>query len=185
MSTNTGSDRDGPGGPAAPEADGLEGADVDSGNDASGPGTTRNPEGPHDPRPIDSDRPTILIVEDDADLRHSLTTWLQQTRNYTVLPARDGEEARQWANQRDLRIDVAVIDLVLPDSFGSQVAFDQAFARPDIKTIYMSGHVKDDAVLAASVKDPDAVFLQKPFELEELGGAIDEALLEEGGDSEE
>lgn len=133
---------------------------------------------------IDPDRPAVLIVEDDADLRHSLVTWLQQTRNYTVLPARDGEEARQWAQREDLRIDVAVIDLVLPDSFGSQVAFDQMFARPDIQTIYMSGHVPDDEVLAASVKDPDSVFLQKPFELSELGKAIDDALGIDGGDAE-
>lgn len=125
---------------------------------------------------IDPDRPTVLIVEDDADLRHSLVTWLQQTRNYTVLPARDGDEARQWAQREDLRIDVAVIDLVLPDSFGSQVAFDQTFARPDIKTIYMSGHVPQDEVLAASLKGPDSVFLEKPFELSELGNAIDDAL---------
>lgn len=135
-----------------------------------------------DGREFDPNRPAVLIVEDDADLRHSLVTWLQQARNYTVLPARDGEEARLWAQQEDLRIDVAVIDLVLPDSFGSQVAFDQTFARPDIKTIYMSGHVPDDEVLAASVKDRNSVFLQKPFELAELGKAIDEALgIDDGG----
>lgn len=145
--------------------------------DIPGPGADEVPQ-------FDPDRPAVLIVEDDADLRHSLVTWLQNTRNYTVLPARDGEEARQWAQREDLRIDVAVIDLVLPDSFGSQVAFDQTFARPDIKTIYMSGHVPDDEVLAASVKDPGSVFLQKPFELSELGEAIDDALGEmaDGGE---
>lgn len=150
------------------------------------PGSSPDPRGP-DPRDpdleYDPDRPAVLIVEDDADLRHSLVTWLQQARNYTVLPARDGEEARQWAQREGLRIDVAVIDLVLPDSFGSQVAFDQAFARPDIQTIYMSGHVPDDEVLAASVKDRNAVFLQKPFELSELGKAIDDALGIDGHDS--
>lgn len=151
---------------------------------------SRNPEDSPGPREedvsrFDPDRPAVLIVEDDADLRHSLVTWLQQTRNYTVLPARDGDEARQWANREDLRIDVAVIDLVLPDSFGSQVAFDQTFARPDIKTIYMSGHVPDDEVLAASVKDPGSVFLQKPFELSELGEAIDDALAEKAAEAED
>lgn len=126
--------------------------------------------------PSDPDRPTILIVEDDADLRNSLVTWLRQTGAYSVLPAKDGEEARRWAEQAELRIDVAVIDVVLPDSFGSQVAFDQAFARPEIKTIFISGHVPDDEVLAATVGEPGAVFLQKPFELEALGRAIEEAL---------
>lgn len=133
-------------------------------------------EGPRGTRPADSRRPTVLVVDDDPDLRHFLVTWLQETRNYTVLPARDGEEARQWAEREDLNIDLAIIDLILPDAFGSQVGFDQAFARPDIKLIFISGYVLDDEVLAATVKDPNAVFIRKPFELEELERAIDEAL---------
>lgn len=119
---------------------------------------------------------TVLVVEDDADLRRSIVTWLEESRKLAVLSAGNGEEARKWVEREDLRIDVALIDLVLPDTFGSQLAFDQLLFHPDVRTILMSGHVPDDSVLAASVKDSAATFLRKPFTLEELGEAIDRAL---------
>ena len=127
------------------------------------------------------ERPTVLVVEDDPDLRRTLVNWLEESRNLVVFPAADGEEARTWIERDDERIDVALIDLVLPDAFGSQIAFDQVLFHPDVRTIFMSGHLPDDSVLAASVKDLSATFLEKPFTLQELGQAIDRALSEGSG----
>ena len=61
---------------------------------------------------------TILVAEDDADLRGVLTTSL--TRNgHRVIPARDGAEALA-AIERE-HVDLLVLDLVMPNIDGFEV----------------------------------------------------------------
>ena len=61
---------------------------------------------------------TILVAEDDADLRGVLTTSLTRS-GHRVVPARDGAEALA-AIERD-HIDVLVLDLVMPNIDGFEV----------------------------------------------------------------
>jgi PAS domain S-box-containing protein len=61
---------------------------------------------------------TILVAEDDADLRGVLTTWLARNGHH-VVPARDGAEALA-AIERD-HIDLLVLDLVMPNIDGFEV----------------------------------------------------------------
>lgn len=61
---------------------------------------------------------TILVAEDDTDLREVLSSWLSRN-GHRVVPARDGAEALA-AIERD-HIDLLVLDLVMPNIDGFEV----------------------------------------------------------------
>lgn len=122
-----------------------------------------------------STTPNVLIVEDDEDLRGVLAEGLRGY-GFEVHTAGTADEAFEWAQREDLEIDVIVLDIVLPDSWGSQVALSHNAFQPETCTIYISGHVRDDAVLRATVAGDQVPFLEKPFRTSELADLIGEIL---------
>lgn len=120
-------------------------------------------------------RSTVLIVEDDEDLCSSLADGLQRF-GYNVVTAGTADEALEWAQRTDVTIDVTVLDIVLPDSWGSQVALSHTAFQPNTRFVYMSGHARDDAVLRATANIDQVPFLEKPFDVTELAGLIQEVL---------
>lgn len=127
--------------------------------------------------------PHVLLVDDDADLRKVFSHGLEK-RGFTVISAGTAEEALRVAEDPDVRIDVIVMDIVLPDSWGSQVAMEQSLFRPETKVIYISGYSRGDAVLGASSGNDAVEFLPKPFTVQELAAKIREVLGEEEGATE-
>jgi two-component system, cell cycle sensor histidine kinase and response regulator CckA len=114
---------------------------------------------------------TILIVEDAEDVRILARRTLEE-RGYTVLVARNAEEALEIANARE--IDVLLTDIVMPRTSGPQLVAKYVETRPAPLVIYMSGYA-DDA-LAQYELDPAAVFLRKPFTPTILARTVREAL---------
>jgi DNA-binding NtrC family response regulator len=114
---------------------------------------------------------TILIVEDAEDVRILARRTLEE-RGYTVLVARNAEEALEIANARS--IDVLLTDIVMPRTSGPQLVARYLATRPAPLVIYMSGYA-DDA-LAQYELDPAAVFLRKPFTPMTLARTVREAL---------
>jgi signal transduction histidine kinase/ActR/RegA family two-component response regulator len=114
---------------------------------------------------------TILIVEDAEDVRILARRTLEE-RGYTVLVARNAEEALEIANVRS--IDVLLTDIVMPRTSGPQLVARYLATRPAPLVIYMSGYA-DDA-LAQYELDPAAVFLRKPFTPMTLARTVREAL---------
>jgi DNA-binding response OmpR family regulator len=109
---------------------------------------------------------TLLVVEDDESERTFLNKLLTG-RSYTVVLAGDGEEAiREYRKNRDA-IDMLVLDVVLPGRNGSEVYGFIKSDRPDIKTLFISGHT-DDIITAAGIFDENLQFLSKPLDAEEL-----------------
>ena len=114
---------------------------------------------------------TILIVEDAEDVRILARRTLEE-RGYTVLVARNADEALEIANART--IDVLLADIVMPRTSGPQLVAKYLATRPAPLVIYMSGYA-DDA-LAQYELDPAAVFLRKPFSPMVLARTVREAL---------
>lgn len=119
---------------------------------------------------------TVLIVEDDDGLRETLAKGLAR-HGFHVLTAATAAEALERA-EAEGEIDVLVLDIVLPDSWGAQVALAHTAFQPQTKFIYMSGHAQDDSVLRASVDVDEVPFLEKPFEVSELVEVIERTLAE-------
>jgi signal transduction histidine kinase/DNA-binding response OmpR family regulator len=105
---------------------------------------------------------TILVAEDDADLRGVLTTSL--TRNgHRVLPARDGAEALATI-ERD-HVDLLVLDLVMPNIDGFEVLARLKHVRKgeSIPVIVVTGTDRSTTELQA-LRLGANVYLTKPIE---------------------
>jgi signal transduction histidine kinase len=117
---------------------------------------------------------TILLVEDDADVRVYARRVLE-TAGYAVLEAADGAEAMDLAAARNGAIDLLLTDAVLPGMQGGELAERLTKARPGLPVLYVSGFARHamarDGGLAASAR-----FLSKPFRADELLRSTREAL---------
>lgn len=85
---------------------------------------------------------TLLIVDDDARVRDYLKTFLQEY-GYNVYEAKGAEEALSIFDQMKEKIDLYLIDLVMPDTSGIELAKRIRNQAPDSKIIIMSGHRVD------------------------------------------
>jgi CheY-like chemotaxis protein len=114
---------------------------------------------------------TVLLVEDDDDVR-ALARRTLENRGYTVLPARDSDEALRLAGRA--RVDVLLSDIVMPILSGPELA--ELFARihPAAVIIFMSGYA-DDALTSMGMNVGSA-FLRKPFTPAALARTVRDAL---------
>lgn len=115
---------------------------------------------------------TILLVEDDPDVRSAVKEYLPSL-GYRVLAAHP-DEALSLAERHASEIDLLLTDVVMPSLSGPALADKVRVMCPCMKTVFMSGYI-DDAVTRHGVLDSGAPFLQKPFSLTELAAAIRKA----------
>jgi two-component system cell cycle sensor histidine kinase/response regulator CckA len=113
---------------------------------------------------------TILLVEDDAAIR-DLARRVLHMQGYTVLEARNGQEALQAAADFPAAVHLLLTDVVMPGESGASLAKQLALSRPGLKTLYMSGYT-DNAIAHHGVLDPGIAFLQKPFSPMELARKV-------------
>lgn len=104
---------------------------------------------------------TILLVEDNEDVREVAQASLQ-LHGYRVLAARDGTQALQIAQQHGQSIDLVLTDCVLPNLSGTELVIRLRKRLPNLKALFMSGHMQDVAIQQGLLKDSVA-FLQKPY----------------------
>jgi CheY-like chemotaxis protein len=126
------------------------------------------------PETVDDDArgtETVLLVEDDADVR-TLTRRMLEERGYTVLPARDSVEALQLLESA--RIDVLLTDMVMPHVSGPELAEQVVRRRPATVVVFMSGYA-DDSLMSMGMSIGSA-FVRKPFTLSTLARAMRDAI---------
>jgi two-component system cell cycle sensor histidine kinase/response regulator CckA len=111
-------------------------------------------------------RETILVVEDEADLRE-LTRIFLEGYGYTVLQASSAEQAMEAAERFNGQIDLLLTDVILPGMSGQRLAEQVLGRRPQTKIVYMTGYT-DDIVVHHRVLEPGVQLLQKPFSKTEL-----------------
>ncbi len=117
---------------------------------------------------------TILVVEDNPALREVIRQRLE-SNGYTVLLARDGDEALALAAARAGSIDLLLTDVVMPGLGGGELAQELCALRPGLRVLYMSGYT-DGAIQHHGVLEEGAVLLEKPFTGEKLARAVRDAL---------
>jgi PAS domain S-box-containing protein len=109
---------------------------------------------------------TVLLVEDEAPLRR-VTREALELKGFTVFDAANGEEALEVAKCHHDLIDVVITDLVMPDMGGIELAKNLTKVCPSTKVVCMSGYTEDVGLLH-DLMETGAIFLAKPFTLEEL-----------------
>ena len=120
------------------------------------------------------ERPTVLVVDDEEDLRDIMRRMLER-RGFATLVAGYVDEALTACRDHDGPIDVLVTDLNLPGASGAELSRAAGALRPDLRVVYISGLPKDLAV-AKGLIDEDAVLVKKPFTSDTLIQALRAAL---------
>jgi signal transduction histidine kinase/ActR/RegA family two-component response regulator len=139
--------------------------------DANAPSSV---ESPPVETPLRARGETILLVEDDADVRHFVATILIQ-QGFRVLTAADADTAL-----RQLRLDTSVTllltDVGLPGGKNGRKLADEALGlNPSIKVLFMTGYAKN-AIIHHGRLDPGVHLLVKPFTEQDLSRKLDEVL---------
>jgi two-component system cell cycle sensor histidine kinase/response regulator CckA len=119
-------------------------------------------------------RETILLVEDEAAVRH-LAREVLVARGYTVLTAEDGRQALQIAATHSGNIDLLVTDMAMPGMSGTMLAHQIVKKRPTTKVLFISGHPLQHIDADDSV-GISATLLQKPFTCRLLARTVREVL---------
>jgi PAS domain S-box-containing protein len=117
---------------------------------------------------------TILVVEDDEMVR-LLTARLLASQGYTPIEARNGREALELVAAHPGQVQLVLSDVVMPELGGTEFARRLAELRPDLPILFMSGFT-DDEVVRRGLLDPDAPYLQKPFDAAAIGRRVRELL---------
>jgi PAS domain S-box-containing protein len=113
---------------------------------------------------------TILMVEDDADVRSSVVEILGEM-GYRVNEARDGLSAlRQLDAYPETRL--LLTDVGLPGGMnGRQLADEALRRRPGLKVLFASGYARN-AIVHHGRLDPGVELIMKPFTYAELAAKV-------------
>jgi CheY-like chemotaxis protein len=115
----------------------------------------------------------ILIVEDEHELRDLAALFLRSA-GYTVLTARDGQDALSTLENSTADLQLLVTDVVMPNMRGPELAKRLKRLRPDLRVVYMSGYLEYNKGNEEFLEE--GFFLQKPFTREVLINKVVEAL---------
>lgn len=110
----------------------------------------------------------VLIVDDQVAVR-AVSVRILREAGCQVIEAATAEEARRICVSDDEKIDLVLLDVVLPDERGDLLAQHLRHLRPELKLLQMSGYPAH--ALTASEPRAEHV-LSKPFSPSELRGAI-------------
>ena len=117
---------------------------------------------------------TILVVEDDQSVRE-LAANLLSAYGYTVLKAGTGQEALDILSEREGEVHLFLIDVVLPDMSGRELAEGLTSRSLHTKVLYMSGYT-ENVIVHHGVLEKGIGFIQKPFSPESLARKVREVL---------
>jgi CheY-like chemotaxis protein len=117
---------------------------------------------------------TILLVEDEANLRYLARQYLEK-QGYKVIEAADGAVAMQIAVAHEKVIHLLLTDVIMPGMNGRELAQRIAEIRPNVKILYMSGYT-ENVIGHNGMLDAGVRLLQKPFNLRDLRSKVREVL---------
>jgi signal transduction histidine kinase/ActR/RegA family two-component response regulator len=111
----------------------------------------------------------ILVVEDEANVRHMSVDALREL-GYTVMHAQTPSEALQKIETQP-NLALLFTDIVMPEMSGRELA-DRARKRlPGLKVLFTTGYTRN-AIVHNGIVDPGMAFLPKPFTLDQLARKI-------------
>jgi len=117
---------------------------------------------------------TILLVEDETRVRKLIVDVLA-ARGYRVLEATRGADAIRLCRIHSSQIDLAVVDVVMPEMSGPELVRQIAPLEPEMRVLYISGYT-EEAMVHHGIEQSGAAFLQKPFLPDALARKVREVL---------
>lgn len=117
---------------------------------------------------------TILVVDDEVVIVN-LARMMLARYGYSVMMAQGGRQALDMlSNSSDTKIDLAVVDIVMPEMTGFQVAEELRKVYPDLPVLFISANSEVPELRAAF--NHSVPYLPKPFTSIALVGKIRELL---------
>jgi len=123
---------------------------------------------------------TILLVEDDDEVRHVATRILSRN-GYRVLEAANGADALKISESETEPVDLIITDLMMPEMGGSELAEKIRETQPDARILFTSGYTEDAVVRQTFLRQGEA-FIEKPFTPASLAQKARELLDSTGGE---
>jgi signal transduction histidine kinase len=117
---------------------------------------------------------TLLLVEDDKEIRASLKELLEQD-GYTIIVAMDGEDGIEKFTDHREEVQLLLLDVIMPKKNGKEVYEEIRSMRPDMKAIFVSGYTAD-ILTAKGVIQGDVNLITKPIAINTLAAKIREVL---------
>jgi len=116
----------------------------------------------------------ILLI-DDEDMVVDVGSQMLKKMGYEILLARSGKEAIELYEENKGKIDLVILDMIMPDMGGGETYDRMKEINPDIKVLLSSGY-NIDGQATEILKRGCNGFIQKPFDINELSERIREAL---------
>jgi two-component system, cell cycle sensor histidine kinase and response regulator CckA len=126
------------------------------------------------PAPARSGHETVLIVDDESEIRGVIRSALERC-GYDVLEAGDGSAALDLTRSYPGPIQLLVSDLDMPEMNGHRLADEVLRMRPRCRVLFMSGSGREETASHEVRAYPEA-FIQKPFTLHGLATSVRELL---------
>lgn len=124
-------------------------------------------------------RETVLLV-DDEDVVADVGDQMLRKLGYEVLVARSGKEAIEYYEPKRDKIDMVILDMIMPGMNGGEVYDRIKEINPHAKILLSSGYSIDGQAADILKRGCDG-FIQKPFSMEVLSGRIREILEKRDG----
>ena len=124
--------------------------------------------------PAEGGTETVLIAEDDESVR-MLSKEILEGYGYDVLEATHGEDAVRKFMENKERIQILLLDVVMPKKNGKEVYEEIVKIKPDIKALFISGYASD-IMHKQGIIDEGINFISKPVSPEALLRKVREVL---------
>jgi excisionase family DNA binding protein len=113
-------------------------------------------------------QPTVLVVDDDAQLQNVFKQFLKKA-NFGRIVVGTGAEAIQCGEKQ--KFDLVFLDLQLPDMPGDEVYARLKEMHPDLPIVIITGYPDSEILSKILMKGPVTV-IKKPIELEQLNRTV-------------
>lgn len=117
---------------------------------------------------------TILLV-DDEEMVLDIGVKMLQHLGYKVLEARAGKEAVETYKTNGDKLDLVILDMVMPEMGGGEVYDRMKEINSNVKVLLSSGYSVDGQAKEILDRGCDG-FIQKPFNMRELSGKLSKLL---------
>ncbi len=117
---------------------------------------------------------TVLVAEDNPDARLLIVETLK-THGYTTIEAKDGEDAVKVFRKNKNRIELVIMDVVMPKRNGKEAWEAIRRLRRDVAVIFVSGYTRD-VVFDKGIEGEAVDFIPKPLSAKSLLHKVREVL---------
>jgi CheY-like chemotaxis protein len=124
--------------------------------------------------PMGSASETILVVEDDDDVR-GYTVGILRELGYRVIEAYNGAAGLRLLERQDRSIQLLLTDVIMPEMSGPELAAAAKAHQPGLRILYNSGYTRD-AITRDGRLEPGVDLISKPFTFATLAARVRELL---------